>query len=588
MEKLTIEEKARRYDEAIEKGKQIQNTPYTAHWDIMKEVVEHLFPGLQESEDERIRKYLISFVELNSGVNLPPEDAKKILAWLEKQGEYAKFRDSIQVGDKVTRNQDGVLVNLSQLKRVAKPADKVEPKFHEGDWINGYYTNYKVLSVNDKGYVVEDVNGNKINILFENEKFHHLWTIQDAKDGDVLAAEEDGETWIGIFKELDVDNTQFFSSYCQLPFGGSEIEINIDTLYSEGCHPATKEQRDLLFQKMRESGYKWDAEKKELKKIEQNHADEVGNYDHKKVLQTIINEQKPTDKVEPKFKAGDIITNGKIIGKVDENENNKYHGWFGYDKDISVHYADIPDIENWHLWTIQDAKEGDVLVYNDGSLTIFRYRLSGLDAGLYMSHVLLTDKIEFKQTCVINNVQPATKEQRDLLFQKMKDAGYEWDAEKKELRKIEQRPTVIFPKFRVGDEIKTANEEPLIITKIDEKGYWSEDLFICDFDEECIWDLVEQKPAWSEDDENMLNHIIIDIESLKEQVYCKYLCNEEINWLKSIKDRILPQNTWKPSDEQMHYLSWIANVKLGDGVVEQEVSKHLNELLEDLKKLKKK
>lgn len=48
------------------------------------------------------------------------------------------------------------------------------------------------------------------------------------------------------------------------------------------------------------------------------------------------------------------------------------------------------------------------------------------------------------------------------------------------------------PKFKVGDEIKKIDEEPLIITKIDEKGYWSEDLFICDFDEECIWDLVRQ------------------------------------------------------------------------------------------------
>ena len=44
----------------------------------------------------------------------------------------------------MTRNSDGVLVNLSQLKRVAKkdekqgeqkPADKVEPKFQKGDWV---------------------------------------------------------------------------------------------------------------------------------------------------------------------------------------------------------------------------------------------------------------------------------------------------------------------------------------------------------------------------------------------------------------------------------------------------------------------
>ena len=32
---------------------------------------------------------------------------------------------------------------------------------------------------------------------------------------------------------------------------------------------------------------------------------------------------------------------------------------------------------------------------------------------------------------------PATKEQRDFLFQKMKDAGYEWDEDKKELKKLD-------------------------------------------------------------------------------------------------------------------------------------------------------
>ena len=36
-------------------------------------------------------------------------------------------------------------------------------------------------------------------------------------------------------------------------------------------------------------------------------------------------------------------------------------------------------------------------------------------------------------------VYPATKEQRDTLFAKMKEAGYIWDAEKKELKKIEQK-----------------------------------------------------------------------------------------------------------------------------------------------------
>ena len=189
----------------------------------------------------------------------------------------------------------------------------------------------------------------------------------------------------------------------------------------------------------------------------------------------------------------------------------------------------------------------------------------------------------------------------------------------------------IEPKFKVGDEIKTANEESLTITKVDEKGYWSKDLFICSFDEECIWDLVEQNPTWSEEDREYMESLLDIIngtpsltpsevechkdwlKSLKNRVVLQpkqewskediqmyrntlYYLSEpsplkEVNgksreqlldWLKSIKDRY----TWKPSDEQMHYLNWIANIKLGDSVVEQEVSKRLNELLEQLKKLK--
>ena len=37
----------------------------------------------------------------------------------------------------------------------------------------------------------------------------------------------------------------------------------------------------------------------------------------------------------------------------------------------------------------------------------------------------------------VNTVKPATIIQKDLLFSKMKDAGYEWHPEKKELNKVE-------------------------------------------------------------------------------------------------------------------------------------------------------
>ena len=67
------------------------------------------------------------------------------------------------------------------------------------------------------------------------------------------------------------------------------------------------------------------------------------------------------------------------------------------------------------------------------------------------------------------DVKPATKEQRDLLFQKMKEAGYEWDADKKELKKIEQKLVEEKELLLKNDEIANKNnqiEEKEIIPRI--------------------------------------------------------------------------------------------------------------------------
>ena len=78
-------------------------------------------PELKESEDERIRQRIIPALH---GDVLEMSEIKEAIAWLEKQGEHANFRNKIQIGDKVTRNEGGVLVNISQLNRVAKERKK--------------------------------------------------------------------------------------------------------------------------------------------------------------------------------------------------------------------------------------------------------------------------------------------------------------------------------------------------------------------------------------------------------------------------------------------------------------------------------
>ena len=61
----------------------------------------------------------------------------------------------------------------------------------------------------------------------------------------------------------------------------------------------------------------------------------------------------------------------------------------------------------------------------------------------------------------------------------------------------------------------------------------------------------EQNPVWSEEDEKMIQDIINDIAIAQERVYCKSRCEDEINWLKSLR----PQLHYKPSDEQMAALN---------------------------------
>lgn len=80
MKKLSIEEKAKRYDEAIERAKHYQKVNGSA-------VIPAIFPELKESEHERIRKWLINTIEEvpNDSIEWDAIDKSDVLSWLEKQ-----------------------------------------------------------------------------------------------------------------------------------------------------------------------------------------------------------------------------------------------------------------------------------------------------------------------------------------------------------------------------------------------------------------------------------------------------------------------------------------------------------------------
>lgn len=192
---------------------------------------------------------------------------------------------------KVVLNSENVEQNLSE---------EVEPKFHKGDWIaynhNQNLLPKKIIQITNKHYVFADCSF-EIKTL---ERDWHIWNIQDAKEGDVLAIDNDT---IVIFKDLY--NSTTFHSYCHIE--DSRFDFNKDELpdwwNGEGFKPATKEQSDILFQKMREAGYKWNTETKTLEML-----------------------------VEPKFKVGDriipknSINKSRIINAILDNEYNLFGG----------------------------------------------------------------------------------------------------------------------------------------------------------------------------------------------------------------------------------------------------------------------
>lgn len=221
-----------KYKTALETAKGLYNSIF-----VNNDILEQIFPELGESDDEKIKKWLIGYfnqytidgmpVTFGNGLNV-----KDITAWIEKQG-----------------NND------------------VKPKFKVGDYIkHNTLPNFiaKVISINGDSYGIESIEKHYRAEYYNAEQNFHLWTIQDVKDGDVLAASDDS---VFIFESVSGNACV---PHVALPNNGKLIinrglKLAWETV--EGVKPATKEQRDTLFAKIKEAGYEWVDHKKELIKL---------------------------------------------------------------------------------------------------------------------------------------------------------------------------------------------------------------------------------------------------------------------------------------------------------------------------------
>ena len=319
----------KKYKRALERAKDYHKQLLDEDNPEWASKIENIFPELNESKDERIRKEIIQYIkDTNKSGYLYDEEW---IDWLEKQGESIKIKKGKNYlctkthkyagvewieGVKYYSPEDYSLVNQGctcycpkyskeehnnffkedeyngWLEKkdeqksifdfnannwyVSKVDGKihniynsgVEPKFHEGDWVVWQDKYYKV-NYNDCRYELIDQNGLSTSLEHGTiDESAHLWDISDAKDGDVLAYITDEEDlWIMIYWSL-YEPYEGHVHYHALLVNDDFSDKGTCCICINDLKPATKEQRDTLFTKMNEVGYEFDFKDKELRKIE--------------------------------------------------------------------------------------------------------------------------------------------------------------------------------------------------------------------------------------------------------------------------------------------------------------------------------
>lgn len=271
---MNYEEK---YNAALERMKSWVRGEHPECFSEAQKAAEFIFPELKESEEERIRKKVIEVLKLNiKGAESQMQASRgvdrcfeiyacnKVIAWLEKQGEQ-----------------------------------KTEPKFHPGDWITNGQLTCKVLGVVGKSYELHLYNDDYCHFETDVQSVdedYHLWTIRDAKDGDLIYVSTEEKGIQAIFHEYKND-TIFFHCYLCADFvqGGYMPIGSVELTY-----PLQKTHYSRFFEKMHKAGYEWDTVKKKLRNKALD-ADKVIEWLNDQACQGWI-EDVEVDKFADKFK----------------------------------------------------------------------------------------------------------------------------------------------------------------------------------------------------------------------------------------------------------------------------------------------
>jgi len=160
------------------------------------------------------------------------------------------------------------------------------PKFKVGDWIfaknNGKRT-WLIIAVTPDCYELQDIQGSETSIAqITIDNYYRLWTLDDAKSGDVLVGENSKRPF--IFKGcIDEAHPGYPTAYCGINCSDEFVSDTSQSWWTDSSvRPATYKERQQLFNRLEEEGYKWDLDSLTLSKIQKRWRDkedaEVNGY----------------------------------------------------------------------------------------------------------------------------------------------------------------------------------------------------------------------------------------------------------------------------------------------------------------------
>ena len=138
------------------------------------------------------------------------------------------------------------------------------------------------------------------------------------KDGDIVVAEDEASFQMFLLKEVKRNEDDDYDGDC---YFGWDFDDN--QLFHEGIwgfnRLATEEEKERLFEVIKDNGYCWNPETKTLEKL-----------------------------IKPKFKVGDTITNGAVTSIIKQITKDSYILDIK-DYDICFNYVFFKDQDKWKL-----------------------------------------------------------------------------------------------------------------------------------------------------------------------------------------------------------------------------------------------